>query len=1164
MRDFKPLGINYQLSVINYPLSIIHYQLSIINYPLFSMIEVDDQAYEFFVEEATELLQTLEEGLINISQEHELQTLHKLMRAAHSIKGGAACIGLMGIKTIAHDLENGIRALYQENTVFDQELENLLLQAFDCLRSPTLEQIETGNYDQETATTKAKQIFQQLENKFGHSLEEAAEFPEVPMEQGDMVKFLFTEEIPSGLQRWESLLAGKTEGDSGLSLKDELKRQAEVFATLGTMLNLPGFTSIAESTIKALEVNPKYTAKIGQLALADFWAGQKAVLEGDRAQGGQPNATLIKLTQPLKPKKSVATTKQKQVERATKKSDVANQNQGQKVETTNRIKTKISQTAKASVNVSESKDYAPEVTQNLQPEKVAQATKKSDVANQNQGQKAQKIQIKKSQTSQTAAPSVNVSEAKKSRPEVTQNSKSEKVELATKKSEVANQNEGQKVEKTKTTKTPNSQTATTLVNVSKPKYSAPEVTQNFKLEKVELAAKKFEVANQNQSQKVETINKIKSQASQNTTASVNISESKDSAPEVTQNKKQTQEKQTPSSALGIRIDLKRLEMLNNLVGELTTQDNSFILQNQQVQASIETLDKGWQRFQELTINLQEITAFSEKLKKSSNPQNKKLASLLNVIPNLTEEIAQIGEAVDDIKLLHQQTQQVVKKRQQTLQQIQNHLNKTRMLSVESLFNRFPRMIRDLSVQNQKQVKLELVGMNTMLDKAVLEKLYDPIVHILRNAFDHGIEPAEIRQANGKSEAGIITIKSYYQGNYTYIEIQDDGGGIDIEKIRNKAILKQMISASEAAKLSTKQLYQFLFYPDFSTKEKVSDLSGRGVGLDAVLRQIEALKGNITIQSEIGKGTRFILRLPWTLTITKLLVFRIESNLFAIPLDILATIVYADPSEIKSNQKGEETYSWRGKKVSIAPSIVSDYNYPVVLGNIQQKAVEFGKNPYGQSSQGKVMLLLISEDTDTIAIKIEQILMEQNLTIKPFSKVLTAPSYFYGCTILGDGSLVPVIDGIKLLEKTLHQGELNAHKLPEIKNKSQQFALSKLTSILVIDDSLTTRQTISKTLQKSGYNVVQAKEGKEGLIKLERNTQIQAIICDVEMPEMNGFEFLSRCRKQYSQEDMPVLMLTSRASQPYRQLAKQLGANDYLTKPYLDQDLINSLQKYLSN
>ncbi|NET29491.1 hybrid sensor histidine kinase/response regulator [Okeania sp. SIO1I7] len=958
------------------------------------MIEIDDQAYEFFVEEATELLQTLEGGLINISQEHEIQKLHQLMRAAHSIKGGAACIGLMGIQKIAHNLENSIRALYQENTVFDLELENLLLQAFDCLRSPTLKQIETGNYNQENSMIKAQQVFEQIEKKLGHSLEEAAEFPEVSMEEGDMTKFLFTEEIPSGLHRWQNLLAGKNGSGSGLSIKDELKRQAEVFATLGTMLNLPGFTSIAKTTIKALEVNPKYIKKIGTLALADFWAGQKAVLAGDRTQGGNPNPTLVKLAKPLTSRKVETTAKRKQVNQPT------------------------------------------------QPVKA----------------------------------------------------------VVPKKSEVATETEN--------VKTPNSATAS--VNISQKQASAPGVTNK------------------------------KKQIQQNKITSTSPS----------------------SSSLGVRIDINRLEMLNNLLGELATQDNSFILQNEQAQAAIGTLEKGWQNFHQLMMKLQDMNTFSEQLNKSPNSHNNKLAYLVNILPNLLEEIAQVGEAVNDIKLLHQQSQQVVKKRQQTLQQIQNNLTKTRMLPVESLLNRFPRMIRDLSVQKQKQVKLELVGMKTLIDKAVLEKLYDPIVHIVRNAFDHGIETPEIRQNHGKPKEGTITIKSYYQGNYTYLAVEDDGQGIDVKKIRNQAIEKKIFSATEAAKLSTKKLYKLLFYPDFSTTKKVSDLSGRGMGLESVYRQIESLKGNITIQSKLGKGTKFILRLPWTLTITKLLVFRMEGNLFAIPLDILAGIIYVEPSEIQVNQ-GEKIYYWKGKKVPIAPSILFDCNYPIISGTIQQEPVESSwKNSYTKNSQGKVMLLLISEDSDTIAIKIDRILMEQNLTIKPFSKILTAPSYLYGCAILGDGSLVPVIDGIQLLEKILHTEQLDSKNLPKNTSKFKQSTISKLPTILVIDDSLTTRQAISNTLQKAGYDIVQAKDGWQGLVQLQQQTQIQAIICDVEMPQMNGFEFLSRCRKQYSMAEMPVLMLTSRSSQPYRILAKQLGANDYLTKPYLDQELINSLQSCL--
>ena len=975
------------------------------------IMEIDDRAYEFFVEETTELLQILEQGLINLSQDHDIQKLHKLMRAAHSIKGGSACIGLMGIQKIAHDLENGIRALYNEKTVFDLELENLLLGAYDCLRSPTLEQIQTGKYDEDTAVAKAKQFFAKLEAKLGHSLEEAAELPEVPMEGGDMAKFLFTEEIPSGLQRWESLLTSDHASKSRLSIPQELKRQAEVFATLGTMLNLPGFNAIAETTIKALEVNPKYSRKIGQVALADFWTGQKAVLAGDRTQGGNPSPILLKLTQPLTSGKTVANSKQKQV-------------------------SKSAQTVKAV------------------------ATKKSQVADEN----------KLSHGNQQNDP-------------------------------VTREN-------------PQSNCSASSVNTSEKKVSAAP--------------------------------------------SANVSSTS-----VSSQQKQSQPNQIASesrSALGVRIDINRLEMLNHLVGELATQDNSLILYNQQVHGSLETLNKGWHRFHQLMVKLQDVTTFSEPLNQFSNnqSQNNQLTSFVNILPNLLEEMAQVGEAIYDLKLLHKQNQQIVKKRQQTLQQVQNNLTKTRMLSVESLLNRFPRMIRDLSVQKHKQVKLELVGMNILVDKAVLEKLYDPLVHIVRNAFDHGIEFPKTRQDNGKQEVGIITIKAYQQGNYTYIEVEDDGRGINVEKIRNRAVKKQIISASEADKLSTKQLYELLFYPDFSTTEKVSDLSGRGMGLESVYRQVESLKGSISIKSKLGKGTKFILRLPWTLTITKLLVFRMEKNVLAIPLDSLAAIASVDPSEIELHA-GEEIYHWRGQMVSIVASMSSAYNYPIFSGKMQQQTVETWKTSYGKQYQGKVLLLLISEGSDTIALKIDQILMEQNLTIKPFTKVLTAPSYLYGCTILGDGSLVPVIDGVELLEKTLQEEESTPESFRLISTKINHSNLSNLPTVLVIDDSITTRQTISQTLQKAGYNVVQAQDGWQGLAQLQQYPQIKAIICDVEMPEMNGFEFLSRCRKQYSMQEMPVLMLTSRSSQPYRQLAKQLGSNGYLTKPYLDQELIDNLQ-----
>ena len=431
-------------------------------------------------------------------------------------------------------------------------------------------------------------------------------------------------------------------------------------------------------------------------------------------------------------------------------------------------------------------------------------------------------------------------------------------------------------------------------------------------------------------------------------------------------------------------------------------------------------------------------------------------------------------------------------------------------------------------------------------------------------------------------------------------MQDDGQGIDLEKIRSAAVEKKLIDRNEAAKMSKNQLYNLLFTPGFSLSQHISELSGRGMGLEAMLLQVEALKGSVTVRSELGKGTTFTLRLPWTLTITKLLVFRVKGNLLAIPVDTITTIISAKAQDLKSLDRlqRKQIYHWQGKIVPIVQPIFSAYHYPsssltstaltVSLPlRYRQRTAPSLNHPQAQQPSGKVMLLLVSQGSDTIALKIDQMLMEQDLVIKPFDKALTAPSYFYGCTILGDGRLVPVIDGPALVERVLSaefSSETTTLPKAELRQEpplapstsfrqKQQATIGKtgqikstprltLPTILVVDDSLTTRQTICSTLQKAGYPVVQAQNGADAIAQLQQHPQIQGVICDVEMPQMNGFEFLRSCRKQFAKDELPILMLTSRTSERYRQLAKQLGANSYLTKPYLAQELLTTLQKYL--
>ncbi len=339
--------------------------------------------------------------------------------------------------------------------------------------------------------------------------------------------------------------------------------------------------------------------------------------------------------------------------------------------------------------------------------------------------------------------------------------------------------------------------------------------------------------------------------------------------------------------------------------------------------------------------------------------------------------------------------------------------------------------------------------------------------------------------------------------------------------------------------------QYLFSSGFSTAAEVTHLAGRGMGLSAVKLKINHLKGKLKVVSEPQKGTNFQIRLPLTLTIVKLLVFSIDRDILAIPVDSILSIVIASKEEIKNN--GEKSfYFWQSENIPIYyQSLLSSYYYP--------HTVDTSKPLKGQDWQklGKVPLILLAHKEQKIAFKIDEILMEQDLVLKPFNSAVTPPHTLCGCTILGDGRLIPVLDGSALVEKWLQNSKSGSFSTLS----TPVFDFTPLPTILIVDDSLTMRQTLSSTLSKAGYRVIQARDGLEAIEQLKQQQGIKAIISDVEMPRMNGMELLTRAR-QLIGKSLPIVMLTSRSSQKYKDLAIQLGATEYLTKPYVDKDLLN--------
>lgn len=873
------------------------------------------ESYNFFMQEAPERLQELESGLLALRSDSELLKVYDLIRIAHSIKGGAACIGLTEIQKLAHELETILKLIYEHKPVVDLQLEDLLLKAYDCLKFTLESEIRTGSHQGEIANQNLKTIMSQIEAKVATEVVSETRSITVSesrvVEQTDVTHFLFSEEVQQGINRLAAILKEPNQ----TVILEGLKAQIEIFQGLGELLNFSGLVTITKTIIQALNLHPDAVEDIGKLALEELRSAQIAVLSGNNTSKITPSQALINLA----------------------KSPIASQ----------------------TINIEANNDTR------------------------------EKEEIEEEKNIQDSIFDYQA-----------------------------------------------------IADFSKP-------------------------------------------------------------------------------MLEMRVDVQYLRKLNNLVEDLVTQDNRFLLHNQQHEETLENLIQRFSRFQELTRN-----------------SYKELPKSMRI---MIEDLAQIKEGIQDIVLLNQGFQQILRQRQKTLKQVQINLRQTQMVSVGHLLNLFPRMIRDLCTQEHKQVHLELQGTNTLVDKAILDKLYDPLVHLVRNGFDHGIEPPSIRQSYGKSPVGTITISTYNYGNHTYFEVKDDGQGVNLDKLKSKIIEMNLLSLTEAEKIPKKRLYEYLFVPGLSTASKVSHLSGRGMGLSAVQQQIKTLKGTLNVTSELKKGTTFTLRLPLTLAISKLLVFKVHNSLFAIAETPLISLTVVAQRELKI-QNNDVFYRYQSKLIPV---------YSLLFGQLKTHQLNL---PTHEKKSLKITLLLLSDKKHTIAFKLDQIIMEQDLVIKPFNEAINAPSYLSGCTILGDGRLVPVIEGQVILEQWFQRSETETGLIEQ----PFDVYVSVLPKILIIDDSLTIRQTLAITLEKAGYEVFLAKDGWEGMLHIENESNITAVICDIEMPRMNGLEFLSRCR-QLKGDSFPIIMLSSRNSKESRQLAKSLGATEYLTKPYLDKDLLDLLK-----
>jgi two-component system, chemotaxis family, sensor histidine kinase and response regulator PixL len=1130
--------------------------------------DVRDQAYQFFRQEAQGFLQLFDAGLPTLRQGYEKEHIHDLMQAAYSIKKGAAAIGLAEMQTIAQRLETVLRAIYHhdQQVKIDAKLEGLLLQIYQALKEPLTEEIQTHRHDGHVSLQQAEQAFAELQSHLGDVLNPNNRLP-TTIELGiDIVHGIFTREVHQVLERLERLLNQPELVD----LASELQTQAEFLIGVGGLVNLPGFTAIAQATKAALMAYPDRAWEIGNLALADLYTAQEVVLDGDRIQGGSPSDTLQRLAQ--------AGTN---LDTATSNSQPEN------------LATDAPQPSEARVWANPSPlafgNADEEIHQLLQPFLL---------------------------DSQNPLGASLAALHELSSPELSSPIDDDSLQGSSNASETRFSDAEDPPQKPTASSHDDvffDELEELLSGPISGELIPPELAAASSVLSTHALALSLstDAASESGLSTTDADGRDPSDASSAADASSTLS-----SPSLQQKLIQILIPTPPANADyttgSVRVDLSRLQRINNLMGELFTQENGSILQVQNLRSVARSIAQRFSHFEQLNKELQDLADQHHNMRAKLQTHQAKARDVAHTLPlsmgqgfgspvtqsalnlhpefdplqmdsydrlhllmqEVTEQIAHLGEAMQDIGLVIQQVEVLQRQRQQTLKQVRTDLLRARMLPVSEVLQRFPRMVRDLCAKYDKQVDVKLNGIGTLVDKAVLEKLFDPLVHLVRNAFDHGIEMPDVRQQKGKPRQATIEIRAYHRGNQTYIEVRDDGKGIDANAIRKKAVALQLIDAQTANKLPNDRLYEFLFTPGFSTASQVTELSGRGVGLDAVRSQIGSLKGSITLASQPGKGTTFTLRFPLTLSIAKLLVFSVQSNQMAIPSNSLAAIVMAPMDSIQTLD-GQPCYCADNQVVPLYPTAALLKHYPSLRNAPEQPQA------LTLPQEGKLPLLLISSNSETVALQVDQILQEQEYVIKPFGSAIVPPSYLYGCTVLGDGSLVPVIDGQALIiqRQLINFLALANHATPETEPQEPRVMASSDTAaedgsrsgspkgamptILVVDDSLTARQFLALSLEKANYRVIQARDGREALQQLQQIPEIGAIFCDVEMPRMNGFEFLNACQQEFAEATPPVIMLTSRSSEKHRQIAHKLGASGYLTKPYLEHELLATLQTCLA-
>jgi chemosensory pili system protein ChpA (sensor histidine kinase/response regulator) len=555
--------------------------------------------------------------------------------------------------------------------------------------------------------------------------------------------------------------------------------------------------------------------------------------------------------------------------------------------------------------------------------------------------------------------------------------------------------------------------------------------------------------------------------------------------------------------------------------------------------------QGWLSEQAEGFDLLEMDRYSE---------------LHTLSQSLMESAVQIEEVTTDINLNLDEAEQTARAFTRTTKQLQVAMTQMRMRPVSDVLSRFSRMLRDLSREHGKSVDLKISGGATLIDRVILETLTDPLVHLVRNAFDHGIEDSQTRIAYGKSAKGLIEISAAYRGNQTLITLRDDGAGISLDRVKAKAT-QLGIDNTLLESAQPSEILDLIFEPGFSTASQVTELSGRGVGMDIVRTSLQKIKGSITVDTQEGRGTTFTISVPFSLSIIRVLLVESGSLLMAVPIDEVEEMLLLDPEKVLQVD-GQRVLQLDDALIPLVQTQdLLSFPRPVVQSDLE-----------ATPKINQPTVLLIEQEGQVVGIQVDRYWGEQEVTIRQVEGIIPLPSAFAGCTVLGDGRIVPLLDPLSFLQqmeaRTTAQDDesaeasaLSSRQVSEMHFGTEAIATQPL--VMVVDDSVNVRRFLALTLEKAGFRVEQAKDGQHALELLQTGLPIQAVVCDIEMPRLDGYGFLANLKSIPTAQNLPVVMLTSRSGEKHRKLAMSLGAKDYFSKPFRESELLLTLNRLIA-